>query len=226
MLACYMCDMVCWSERKLRPVRQVHGPSPCTCTLSVGDIPCLFSLSPCLAAAFYFYDFCSQRYYPKFCNYAHHTEIALKFKFKFKFKALSRAAMGGLRPPFSEPPEGGLDLKTIFALCYPHYRHIFVYPFFNSVPGRGSVSTANERRQCSIIVYDDLLWNALVVERASKQYGHANTFHRSTSSLGLAGAHGEFLVTRAATELMHGLRRKNATTISPALRLLLFHCPS
>jgi len=32
----------------------------------------------------------------------------------------------GLRPPF-------------FALYYPHYRHIFVYPFFNSVPSRGSV---------------------------------------------------------------------------------------
>ena len=85
----------------------------------------------------------------------------------------------GLRPPF-------------FALYYPHYRHIFVHPFFNSVPGRGSVSTADERRQCSIIVYDDLLWNALVVEGASKQYDHAHTFHRSTSSVGLAGSDGEF----------------------------------
>ena len=45
----------------------------------------------------------------------------------------------GLRPPF-------------FALYYPHYR---VYPFFSSVPGRGSVSTADERRQCSVIVYGD-----------------------------------------------------------------------
>ena len=53
-----------------------------------------------------------------------------------------------LRPPF-------------FALYYPHYRHIFVYPFFNTMPGRGSVSTVDERRKCSIIVYDDLLWNAL-----------------------------------------------------------------
>ena len=119
----------------------------------------------------------------------------------------------GLRPPF-------------FALYYPHYRHIFVYPFFNSVPGRGSVSTADERRQCSIIVYDDLLLNALLVERASKQYDHAHTFHRSTSSVGLAGADGEFPVTRAATELMHDLRRKNTTTISPALWLLSFHCSS
>jgi len=79
----------------------------------------------------------------------------------------------GLRPPF-------------FALSYPYYRHIFVYPFFNSVPGRGSVPTADERRQCSIIVYDDLLLNAHLVERAPKQYGHAHTFHRSTSSVGLA----------------------------------------
>ena len=79
----------------------------------------------------------------------------------------------GLRPQF-------------FALYYPHYRHIFVYPFFNNVPGRGSVSTADERRQCSIIVYDDLLWYAPLVERASKQYGHAHTFHRSTSSAGVA----------------------------------------
>ena len=62
----------------------------------------------------------------------------------------------------------------------------------------------------------DLLWNALVVERASKQYDHANTFHRSTSSVGLAGADGEFPVTRADIELMHDLRRKNTTTISPA----------
>ena len=67
----------------------------------------------------------------------------------------------GLRPPF-------------FALYYPHYHHIFVYPFFNSVPGRGSVSTADERRQCSIIVYGDLLWNALVVERASNSNSNSN----------------------------------------------------
>jgi len=56
----------------------------------------------------------------------------------------------GLRPPF-------------FALYCPHYRHIFVYPVFSSVPGRGSVSTVDERRQCSIIVYDDVSWNALEV---------------------------------------------------------------
>ena len=80
-----------------------------------------------------------------------------------------------------------------------------------------------ERRQCSFNVYGALLWNALVVERASKQNGHAHTFHRSTSSVGLAGADGEFPVTRAATELMHDLLRKNTTTISPALWLLSFH---
>jgi len=85
------------------------------------------------------------------------------------------------------------------------------------VPGRGSVSTMDERRQCSIIAYDDLWWNALVVERESKQYDHAHTVHRSTSSVGLVGADGEFPVTRAATELMHDLRRKNTTAISPAL---------
>ena len=66
------------------------------------------------------------------------------------------------------------------------------------------VYTADERRQCSIIVYGDLLLNALLVERASKQYDHAHTFHRSTSSVGLAGVDGEFPVTRAATEFMHG----------------------
>jgi len=76
---------------------------------------------------------------------------------------------------------------------------------------------------CSIIVYDDLLLNALLVERASKQYDHhAHTFHRSTSSVGLAGADGEFPVTHAATKLMHDLRRKKSTTISPALWLLSF----
>ena len=55
-----------------------------------------------------------------------------------------------------------------------------------------------------------LVWLAiLVVERASKQFDHVHTFHRTTSSVGLAGADGEFPVTRAATELMHGFRRKN-----------------
>jgi len=67
-----------------------------------------------------------------------------------------------------------------------------------------------ERRQCITIVNDDLLWNALVVVvvRASKQYDHAHSFHQSTSSVGLAGADGDFPVTRAATELMHDSRRK------------------
>jgi len=64
------------------------------------------------------------------------------------------------------------------------------------MPGRGSVSTVEERRQCITIVYDDLLWNALIIERASKQFDHVHTFHRSTSSVGLAGADGEFPVTR------------------------------
>jgi len=41
------------------------------------------------------------------------------------------------------------------------------------------------------------------VERASKHYGHVHTFHRSTSSIGFAGADGEFPVTRAATKLKH-----------------------
>ena len=76
------------------------------------------------------------------------------------------------------------------------------------MPGRGSVSAVEERRQCITIVYDDSLWNALVVERASKQYGHVHTLHRSTSSVGVAGADGEFPLTRAATELMHDMRRK------------------
>jgi len=80
----------------------------------------------------------------------------------------------GLRPP----------ICTLYRL---YYHHIYVYPFFNNVPGRGSVSSAEERRQCITIVYDDLLWNALVVERASKQYDHVHTFHRSTSSVGLVG---------------------------------------
>ena len=64
------------------------------------------------------------------------------------------------------------------------------------MPGRGSVSTVEKRRQCIAIVYDDLLWNALVFERASKQFGHVHTLHRSSSSMGLAGAGGGFPVTR------------------------------
>ena len=81
------------------------------------------------------------------------------------------------------------------------------------MPGRGSVSTVDERRQCIIIVYDDVLWNALEVERAPKHYDHAHTFYRSTSSVGLAGADGEIPVTRAATGLIHDLRRKKSTAI-------------
>jgi hypothetical protein len=48
----------------------------------------------------------------------------------------------------------------------------------------------------------------------------------ATSSVGLVGADGEFPVTRAATELMHDLRRKKSITISPALWLLSFLCSS
>jgi len=64
-------------------------------------------------------------------------------------------------------------MTTIFRTLLSTLPPYLAYAFFNSVPGRGSVSTADERRQYSIIVYDDLLWNALVVERASKQYDHA-----------------------------------------------------
>ena len=39
------------------------------------------------------------------------------------------------------------------------------------------------------------------------QHGHVNTFHRSTSSVGFAGANGDSSVTRAATKIMHDLRR-------------------
>jgi len=39
--------------------------------------------------------------------------------------------------------------------------------------------------------------------RCSCGRDHVHTFHRSTSSVGLAGADGEFPVTRAATKLMH-----------------------
>jgi len=37
------------------------------------------------------------------------------------------------------------------------YQAAYGYPFFNSMPGRGSVSTVEERRQCIIIVYDSTL---------------------------------------------------------------------
>ena len=44
--------------------------------------------------------------------------------------------------------------------------------------------------------------------------------------MGLAGADGEFPVTRAATELMHDLRRNYPLRFSPALWLLSFLCSS
>ena len=58
--------------------------------------------------------------------------------------------------------------------------------------GRGSVFTAEERRQCIAIVYDNILWNALLVESASKHYGSVHTFRRSTSPVRLVGVVGEF----------------------------------
>jgi hypothetical protein len=72
------------------------------------------------------------------------------------------------------------------------------------MPGRSSVSIVEKRRRLiTATVYDNSLWNALVVKRASKHYDHVHAFHRPTSSIGLAGADGEFPVTRAATELVH-----------------------
>jgi len=101
----------------------------------------------------------------------------------------------GLRPP----------ICTLYRL---HYLHIFVYPFFNSASGRDSVFTAEERRQCIAIAYDDILWNALLVESASKHYGSVHPFRRSTSPVRLVGVVGEFPDTCVATKPMHGLRRK------------------
>jgi len=40
----------------------------------------------------------------------------------------------------------------------------------------------DERRQYRIFVYDDFLF---VAEGASKKHGHVNTYHHSTSSVGL-----------------------------------------
>jgi len=98
--------------------------------------------------------------------------------------------------------------QPICTLYRLHYLHIIVYPFFKSVSGWGSVFTAEERRQFIAIVYDDLLWNARFVERASKRYGSVHTFRRSIPPVRLVGVVGEFPDTRVATELMHGLRRK------------------
>ena len=114
---------------------------------------------------------------------------------------------------FLSPPEGGLDLVTNRQGHHFSHSIIQITAMSSFIPSSttcpvGAVSTVDERRQCSIIVYDDLLLNALLIERASKQYDHAHTSHRSTSSVGLAGAGGEFPVTRAATELIHDLRRK------------------
>ena len=72
--------------------------------------------------------------------------------------------------------------------------------------------------------YDRL--RRLIVECSCGRESTEATFHQSTSSVGLAGADGEFPVTRAASELMHDLRRKKSTTISPALWLLSFFCSS
>jgi len=69
--------------------------------------------------------------------------------------------------------------------------------------------------------YDRL--RRLIVE-CSCGRDHVHTFHRSTSSVGLAGADGEFPVIRAATELMHD-REETIHCISPcfvAFSLSLF----
>jgi len=94
-----------------------------------------------------------------------------------------------------------------------HYRHIFVYPFFNSMPGRGSVSTVEERRQCITIFYDDLLWNALVVERASKQFDHVHTSHRF------------FIKKRAGKRIYNAVVVQKVHSLHPK-SLLIEHFPS
>jgi hypothetical protein len=76
------------------------------------------------------------------------------------------------------------------------------------------------------VVYGDLLWNALIVERASKQCDHVHAFHRSTSSVGLASADGEFPVTRTATELMHALRKPFPLRFPMLCFFLPCLCPS
>ena len=43
-----------------------------------------------------------------------------------------------------------------------------------------------------------------MVVRASKHHDHVHTFHRSTSSVGLAGADGEFPVTHYVFPLLCG----------------------
>jgi len=49
-----------------------------------------------------------------------------------------------------------------FALYYPHYRHIFVYPFFNSMPGRvqflprmrgGSAVSSSTTTYCGMLLW-------------------------------------------------------------------------
>jgi len=111
----------------------------------------------------------------------------------------------GLRPPF-------------FTLYRLYYLHIFVYPFFSSVSGPGSVFIAEERRQCIAVVYDDILRGALLVERAPKHYGIVRNFRRSTSPKRLVGVVGEFPDTCVATVLMHSLRR-NFPLIKASRRL-------
>jgi hypothetical protein len=91
---------------------------------------------------------------------------------------------------------------TIFLHSDAHITAIS--PFATSImPGRSSVSTVEERRQCITIVFDYLLRNALMAVSASKHYDHVHTSHRSTCSIGLVGAAGAFPVTRGATEFMH-----------------------
>ena len=71
------------------------------------------------------------------------------FSQKIQDSHMTLHVRNGLRPPF-------------FALYYPHYRFIFVYPLLQRRACRGSVSTVDERKQCSIIVYGDLLRNATI----------------------------------------------------------------
>ena len=89
------------------------------------------------------------------------------------------------------------------------YQTVYENHFTHSFIHITAISTFTFSSEVLLVGVQFLSWGALVVERASKQYGHAHTFYRSTFSVGLAGADCEFPVIRAATELMHDLRRKS-----------------
>jgi len=118
-----------------------------------------------------------------------------------------------------------LPIYTFYSL---HCLHIFVFHFFISGFSQASVLTAKDRRKCIAIIYDSILWSALLecsFSRESIKLLWPCIYLPSLNlPVRLVSAVGEFPDTCEATEIMHGLRRKNSLWIPVLCSLIPSLC--